>query len=134
MLGVRDYVEKKASPASSSAFPAASTVRWWRRSRSTRWDQAGARGHDAVSLYVQRSVRDAEACAKALGVGYQALPIEEAVAGISKRLAPALAGTPPDTTEENIQARARGVILMALSNKFGGMVVTTGNKSEMAVG
>ena len=54
--------------------------------------------------------------------------------GLTKALEPALAGTQPDTTEENIQARARGIILMALSNKFGGMVVTTGNKSEMSVG
>ena len=80
------------------------------------------------------SVRDAEACAKALGVHYQTLPIEHAVAGIAEALKPALADTQPDTTEENIQARARGIILMALSNKFGGMVVTTGNKSEMSVG
>ena len=80
------------------------------------------------------SIRDADACAKALGVTYQTLPIEDAVAGLSKTLAPALAGTQADTTEENIQARARGIILMALSNKFGGMVLTTGNKSEMSVG
>ena len=65
---------------------------------------------------------------------YETLPIEAAVAGIGKALEPALAGTKPDTTEENIQSRARGVLLMALSNKFGGMVVTTGNKSEMSVG
>jgi NAD+ synthase len=79
-------------------------------------------------------VRDANACAKALGVDYQTLPIEDAVVGIGKALDAALAGTQADTTEENIQARARGIILMALSNKFGGMVVTTGNKSEMSVG
>ncbi|MCZ7595355.1 MAG: NAD(+) synthase [Hyphomicrobium sp.] len=82
----------------------------------------------------EASVRDASACAKALGLNFQTLPIEEAVAGITRSLASALVGTQPDTTEENIQARARGVILMALSNKFGGMVITTGNKSEMSVG
>ena len=82
----------------------------------------------------EASLRDADACAKALGVNYQTLPIEDAVLGLTKALGPALAGTQPDTTEENIQARARGIILMALSNKFGGMVVTTGNKSEMSVG
>jgi NAD+ synthase len=80
------------------------------------------------------SIRDADACAKALGVTYQTLPIADAVAGLTKSLEPALAGTQADTTEENIQARARGIILMALSNKFGGMVLTTGNKSEMSVG
>jgi NAD+ synthase len=80
------------------------------------------------------SVRDAAACAKALGLHYETLPIEAAVAGVSETLQPVLAGTKPDTTEENLQARVRGIVLMAISNKFGGMVVTTGNKSEMSVG
>src|SRR5262249_58034229 len=57
-----------------------------------------------------------------------------AVLGLEKALAPAFAGQPRDVTEENLQARARGTILMAISNKFGLMVVTTGNKSEMSVG
>ena len=65
---------------------------------------------------------------------YDILPIESAVLGLEKAVAPALAGRARDVTEENIQARARGVILMAISNKFGLMVVTTGNKSEMSVG
>ncbi len=82
----------------------------------------------------EASVRDAAACAKALGLRYETLPIELAVAGVMEAMAPVLAGTEPDTTEENIQARVRGIILMAISNKFGGMVVTTGNKSEMSVG
>src|SRR4029079_18282703 len=60
--------------------------------------------------------------------------IESAVLGLEKSLAPIFAGMPRDVTEENLQARARGTILMALSNKFGLMVVTTGNKSEMSVG
>jgi NAD+ synthase len=62
------------------------------------------------------------------------LPIESAVLGLEKAIEPAFAGKSRDVTEENIQARARGVILMAISNKFGLMVVTTGNKSEMSVG
>jgi NAD+ synthase len=67
-------------------------------------------------------------------VQYDILPIESAVLGLEKAVAPALAGRNRDVTEENIQARARGVILMAISNKYGLMVVTTGNKSEMSVG
>jgi len=62
------------------------------------------------------------------------LPIAEGVAALEATLAPLFAGREADTTEENLQARARGVLLMALSNKFGWMVLTTGNKSEMSVG
>ena len=82
----------------------------------------------------QDSLDDAAQCAKALGVKYDILPIESAVLGLEKAIEPAFAGLQRDVTEENIQARARGVILMAISNKFGLMVVTTGNKSEMSVG
>jgi NAD+ synthase len=82
----------------------------------------------------QASLADAAAVAKALGVQYDILPIESAVLGLEGSLAPLLANLPRDVTEENLQARARGTILMALSNKFGLMVVTTGNKSEMSVG
>ena len=82
----------------------------------------------------QESLTDAADCAKALGVGYETLPIAAAVEGFEAVLAPAFAGRPRDVTEENLQARARGTILMAISNKFGLMVVTTGNKSEMSVG
>ncbi len=82
----------------------------------------------------QESLDDAAACAKALGVRYEILPIAKAVEGLEGALAPAFAGLPRDVTEENLQARARGTILMALSNKFDLMVVTTGNKSEMSVG
>jgi NAD+ synthase len=80
------------------------------------------------------SFRDAAAVAEALGVQYDVVPIKSAVAGLEKSLAPLFAGRPRDVTEENLQARARGTILMAISNKFGLMVVTTGNKSEMSVG
>src|SRR5205823_6053121 len=80
------------------------------------------------------SLDDAAEVAKALGVAYDVVPIESAVLGLEKTLAPVFAGRPPDVTEENLQARARGTILMAISTKFGLMVVTTGNKSEMSVG
>ena len=80
------------------------------------------------------SLVDASACAKALGVRYDIVPIADPVEGFTNCLAPMFAGTAPDVTEENLQSRARGTILMAISNKFGGMVVTTGNKSEMSVG
>ena len=73
-------------------------------------------------------------CAKALGVRYEILPIAAAVEGFEAVLAHAFSGLPRDVTEENLQARARGTILMAISNKFNLMVVTTGNKSEMSVG
>jgi NAD+ synthase len=82
----------------------------------------------------QDSLNDAANCAKALGVQYDILPIESAVLGLEAALKPAFGGQQRDVTEENLQARARGTILMAISNKFGLMVVTTGNKSEMSVG
>jgi NAD+ synthase len=82
----------------------------------------------------QESLDDAAACAKALGVSYQILPIAPAVQGLEAALKPAFNELPRDVTEENLQARARGTILMAISNKFNVMVVTTGNKSEMSVG
>jgi NAD+ synthase len=80
------------------------------------------------------SLSDAAKCAEALGVRYDIVPIAEPVEGFSKALAKTFAGRAPDITEENIQSRVRGTALMAISNKFGGMVVTTGNKSEMSVG
>jgi len=135
VLGLRDYVEKNGFPGVilglsggiDSALVAAMSV-----------DALGPERVRAVMMPYRytssASVRDADGCAKALGLHYDTLPIEPAVAGIGKALEPVLSGTRPDTTEENIQARARGIILMALSNKFGGMVVTTGNKSEMSVG
>lgn len=80
------------------------------------------------------SLEDAEAQAKTLGVEYNVFSIEPIYDAFIQTLAEPFEGTSLDTTEENIQARARGVILMALSNKFGAMVLTTGNKSELAVG
>jgi NAD+ synthase len=82
----------------------------------------------------QESLQDAAAAAQALGVKYDIVPIEPAITGLETTLKPLFAGLPRDVTEENLQARARGVILMAISNKFGLMVVTTGNKSEMSTG
>ncbi|MEM8936029.1 MAG: NAD+ synthase [Pseudomonadota bacterium] len=82
----------------------------------------------------QDSLQDAEECAKALGVAYRVMSIEPGVDAFDKMLAPAFLKLPADTTEENIQSRIRGVLLMALSNKFGDMVLATGNKSEMSVG
>ncbi len=80
------------------------------------------------------SVKDAQALADRLGVRLDIIPIEEAHKSFEGMLADVFAGLSPDTTEENIQARIRGVLLMAFSNKFGSLLVTTGNKSELAVG
>jgi len=80
------------------------------------------------------SLEDAKKCAEALGVRYDIINIAPGVGAMDEMLADAFAETQPGITEENIQSRLRGVTLMALSNKFGHMVVTTGNKSEMAVG
>jgi NAD+ synthase len=80
------------------------------------------------------SLEDAAAVAKALGIQYETVPIAGPVEGFEAALKPLFAGTNRDITEENLQSRARGTILMAISNKFGLMVVTTGNKSEMSAG
>ena len=77
---------------------------------------------------------DAEALARNLGIRYEVLPIEEVFQSVEKQLSKVFAGTKPNEAEENLQSRLRGVTLMALSNKFGSLVLTTGNKSEMAVG
>src|SRR4029077_7404223 len=80
------------------------------------------------------SLEDAAAVAKMLGTDLRTIGIEPAMQAFGEMLAVALAGRGPDITEENLQSRARGVTLMALSNKFGWMVLSTGNKSEMSVG
>ena len=82
----------------------------------------------------EASLEDAKACAKALGARYDFVPIKQGRDAITQTLAPLFEGTEPDLTEENIQSRLRGLLLMALSNKFGEMLLTTGNKSEVAVG
>ena len=135
VLGLRDYVNKNCfkgvvfglSGGVDSALCAAMAV-----------DALGAARVRCVMLPYrftsQESLDDAAAAAKALGIGYEAVPIAPAIEGLEGALKPLFAGLPRDVTEENLQARARGVILMAISNKFGLMVVTTGNKSEMSVG
>ncbi len=135
VLGLRDYVNKNGFPGVvlglsggvDSALCAAMAV--------------DAIGHERVRCLMmpykftsQQSLTDAAACAEALKLGYQTLPIAAAVEGLQAALAPAFTGLPRDVTEENLQARARGTVLMAISNKFNVMVVTTGNKSEMSVG
>jgi NAD+ synthase (glutamine-hydrolysing) len=80
------------------------------------------------------SLRDARCLVKNLAIEFQVIPINETFDSYRKALAPSFSGRPEDVTEENIQARIRGNLLMALSNKFGSMVLSTGNKSEMAVG
>jgi NAD+ synthase len=80
------------------------------------------------------SLADAKDCATRLGTHYDLVPITQGQAAITQTLAPLFDGLPPDLTEENIQSRLRGLLLMALSNKFGEMLLTTGNKSEVAVG
>ena len=82
----------------------------------------------------QGSLDDARRLAKNLGIQYDVIPIQPPFLAVKEQLKAVFAGRPEDTTEENIQARLRGVILMALSNKFGSLLLTTGNKSELAVG
>jgi NAD+ synthase len=135
VLGLRDYVNKNRFPGVvlglsggiDSAISAAVAV-----------DALGADRVRCVMLpsrYTSReSLDDAEECAKLLGCQYESVPIEGAVEAFGAALKDTFAGKRVDTTEENIQSRARAVILMAISNKFGPMVLTTGNKSEMSVG
>ena len=82
----------------------------------------------------EHSLGDAAQLAKKLGIRYDVLPIGDPVAYVEKTLAGVFEGRTPDSTEENLQSRMRGLLLMALSNKFGPLVLTTGNKSELAVG
>jgi NAD+ synthase len=135
MLALRDYVNKNRFPGVvlglsggiDSALSAAVAV-----------DALGSERVRCVMLpsrYTSReSLEDADACARLLGVPYETIEIERAVRAMGETLAAPFAGTQAGVTEENIQSRLRGVILMALSNKFGPMVLTTGNKSEMSVG
>ncbi|MCW5731807.1 MAG: NAD+ synthase [Alphaproteobacteria bacterium] len=135
VLGLGDYVRKNRFPSVvlglsggiDSALTAAVAV--------------DALGPARVSLVMlpyrytaQESLDDAAACSALLGADYRILPIAPAVEAFGTMLAPAFAGRGPDTTEENIQSRVRGVALMALSNKFGHLLLTTGNKSENSVG
>ncbi|MCI0999793.1 NAD+ synthase [Ochrobactrum soli] len=135
VLGLRDYVNKNGfkdvvlglSGGIDSAICAAMGV-----------DALGPERVRCIMLPYRytsgESLQDAADCAKALGVRYDIVPIAEPVEGFMSALQPLFAGTDSGVTEENLQSRARGTILMAVSNKFGSMVVTTGNKSEMSVG
>ena len=135
VLGLRDYVRKNGFPGVlmgisggiDSALCAAIAV-----------DALGADKLRGVMLpyryTAQVSLDDADKLARALGFPYEILPIADAVEGFEEILSGPFKGLERDATEENLQARARGTLLMALSNKTGAMVVTTGNKSEMSVG
>jgi NAD+ synthase len=135
VLGLRDYVGKNGFPGVllgvsggiDSALCAAIAV-----------DALGAKHVRGVMLpfrfTAQVSLDDAAKLAGELGIRYEVLPIAKAVNGFEDILSGTFAGLPRDITEENLQARARGTLLMAISNKTGAMVVTTGNKSEMSVG
>jgi NAD+ synthase (glutamine-hydrolysing) len=134
-LGLRDYVDKNGfrdvvvgvSGGIDSAVTAALAA-----------EALGADRVHCVSMpsrYSSEGTRtDAQRLAESLGCSFRELPIAAIVESFGAALADAFAGTEPDLTEENIQARARGVLLMALSNKFGWMLVATGNKSELSVG
>jgi len=135
VLGTRDYVRKNGfetvvlglSGGIDSALTACIAA-----------DALGAKNVVGVSMpspYTSGASRaDAEALARALGMRFYSIPIAEVFEAYRRALEPALAGRPPDITEENLQARIRGNDLMALSNKFGWLVLTTGNKSEVSVG
>ncbi len=135
VLGLRDYVHKNGFPGVvlglsggiDSALVAAMAA-----------DALGPEHVHALMLpyrYTSSdSLDDAARCAEALGIRYDVVPIHEPVDGFMAALAPLFAGSPPGTAEENVQSRVRGTLLMAVSNKFGSMLVTTGNKSEVSVG
>ena len=135
VLGVKDYINKNNFPGAilglsggiDSALCLAITV-----------DAIGADRVEAVMMpsryTLDMSVEDAQQQAELMGVEHHVLPIEDAFNSFLGILEEEFSGTEPDTTEENIQARCRGILLMAISNKKHKMVITTGNKSEMSVG
>src|SRR6478736_7799297 len=135
VIGLRDYVEKNGFPGVvlglsggiDSALCVAMAV-----------DALGAkRVHGIMLPYIytsNESLNDAAQTAEALGIRYDIVPIHQAVKGLTKSLVPITDGGDSGTAEENLQSRARGTLLMGLSNKFGPMVITTGNKSEVSVG
>jgi len=135
VLGLKDYIGKNNFPGVllglsggiDSALSAAIAV-----------DALGADRVRAVMMpspYTARdSLEDAQLCADLLKIRYDSLSLLPMMEAASSTLAPLFAGREPDLTEENMQSRARGLLLMALSNKFGDMLLTTGNKSEMSTG
>ncbi|PAS92540.1 MAG: NAD+ synthase [Candidatus Dactylopiibacterium carminicum] len=134
-LGVRDYLDKNRFPGAiiglSGGVDSALTL-------AIAVDALGADRARAVMMpspyTAQMSLDDSREMVRLLGVRYDELVIEPAMHTFARMLTPLFEGRPEDTTEENLQARIRGMSLMALSNKFGSIVLTTGNKSEMAVG
>jgi NAD+ synthase (glutamine-hydrolysing) len=135
VLGVRDYIRKNGFKGAviglSGGIDSALTL-------AIAVDAIGADQVEAVMMpsryTADISVEDARAQARALGVTYRVIPIEGAFKAFLEALEDEFKGLPADVTEENIQARSRGVILMAISNKLGKILLTTGNKSEVAVG
>ena len=135
VLGLRDYAHKtgfkKAVIGLSGGIDSAVTA-------VIAAEALGKENVTGVSLpsaiSSQHSRDDARELAENLGINYHSVPIAEVVTAVENTLAPLFQGLKVDVTEENIQARSRGVLLMALSNKFGSLLLTTGNKSEMAVG
>ena len=135
VVGLRDYVNKSGFPGVILGLSGGVD------SAITAVVAADALGPDRVRCFMlpsrytsQESLEDAEACARRLGIRLDEIPISPAVDAFASMLTPLFENRPPDLTEENIQARIRGLSLMALSNKLGSMLLTTGNKSEMAVG
>ncbi len=135
VCGVRDYVQKNGFPGVvlglSGGIDSALTLAL----------AVDALGPDQVEVVMMpsrytadMSNQDALAQAERMGVSHQSIPIEPAFNAFLGMLQGAFAGREPDVTEENIQARCRGIVLMAISNKTGRMLLTTGNKSEMSVG
>jgi NAD+ synthase (glutamine-hydrolysing) len=135
VLGLRDYARKsgfqKALVALSGGIDSALVA-------ELAVHAFGATNVIGVSLpsaiSSQHSRDDARDLARNLGIRFETIAIADIVAAAEASLGPVFAGLKPDVTEENIQARVRGVLMMALSNKFGALLLTTGNKSEMAVG
>ena len=135
ILGVKDYVNKNGFPGImlglSGGIDSALTM-------AIAVDALGAENVEAVMMpfhyTADISKHDAAQQAKTQGVNYREIPIENIYDSFMSALSDEFEGTKPDTTEENIQSRTRGVLLMAMSNKLGKMVLATGNKSEMAVG
>ena len=135
MLGLRDYVNKTGFPSVVIGLSGGVD------SALTAAVAADALGPERVHTLMMpspytsaHSLEDAKACAEAIGVRYDIVGIEPAMEAFRGMTVPLFGNRKEDVTEENIQSRARAVVLMAVSNKLGGMVVTTGNKSEMAVG
>jgi NAD+ synthase (glutamine-hydrolysing) len=135
VLGLRDYAQKsgftRALIALSGGIDSA-VVGVIAASAFGPENVTGVSLPSAISS--QHSRDDARILAENLGIRFETIAIADAVAACEGSLGPVFAGRPRDVTEENIQARVRGVLMMALSNKFGSLLLTTGNKSEMAVG